>query len=117
MCIEHGSQQTIIGSWIGTLTVPGAELRIVFHITAGEDGTLTATMDSPDQGATGIPVSEVTLTDGHVKLVSAAVGGEFEGDLSADGSQIVGEWRQSGASLPLTVALSEEAIETPARPQ
>ena len=68
----HLYQDEIVGSWIGTLTVPGAELRIVFHITEGEDGTLSATMDSPDQGATGITVSEVTFADGHLKLVSAA---------------------------------------------
>jgi len=110
-------QAEIVGSWLGTLTVPGAELRILFHIAETEDGTLSATMDSPDQGVNGIPVSEVTFTDGHLKLVSAAVNGEFEGDLSADGSQIVGEWRQGGAALPLTVSRTEEEVEGPPRPQ
>jgi isocitrate dehydrogenase len=37
----------------------GTKLRIVFHITNTEEG-LTATMDSPDQGANGIPVTTVT---------------------------------------------------------
>jgi pimeloyl-ACP methyl ester carboxylesterase len=110
-------QVEIVGTWLGTLSVPGAELRIVFHITEAEDGTLSATMDSPDQGADGIPISEVMFAAGHLKLVSAAVNGEFEGDISADGSQIVGEWRQGGASLPLTVSRTEEAVEGPARPQ
>jgi pimeloyl-ACP methyl ester carboxylesterase len=115
--VACSSQPDVVGSWIGTLTVPGAELRILFHIAESEDGTLTATMDSPDQGATGIPVSTVKLSAGHVTLVSAAVGGEFEGDLSEDGSQIVGEWRQSGATLPLTVTRTEEEVEGPPRPQ
>ena len=110
-------QNGIVGSWLGTLTVPGTELRVVFHIAEGDDGALTATMDSPDQGANGIPVSEVTFADGHVKLVSAAVGGEFEGDMSEDGSQIVGEWRQGGVTLPLTLERTEEEIATPVRPQ
>jgi len=60
----------IVGSWLGTSTVPGAELRLVFHITEAEDGTLTATMDSPDQSADGIPISEVMFAAGHLKLVS-----------------------------------------------
>jgi len=110
-------QAEIVGSWLGTLTVPGAELRIVFHITEGEDGTLSATMDSPDQGAKGIPVSEVVFAAGHLKLVSAAVNGEFEGDLAEDGSQIVGEWSQGGVVLPLTVSRTEEEVEGPPRPQ
>jgi len=113
----HLYQDEIVGSWLGTLTVPGAELRIVFHITEGEDGTLSATMDSPDQGANGIPVSEVVFAAGHLKLVSAAVNGEFEGDLAEDGSQIVGEWRQGGVVLPLTVSRTEEEVEGPPRPQ
>ncbi len=113
----HLYQDEIVGSWIGTLTVPGTELRIVFHITEGEDGTLSATMDSPDQGATGITVSEVTFADGHLKLVSAAVNGEFEGDLTADGSRIEGEWRQGGATLPLVLSRTEAEVEGPHRPQ
>ncbi len=117
LVFNASSQEEIVGSWLGTLAVQGTELRIVFHIVEGEDGTLTATIDSPDQGAAGIPVSEVTYTERHLKLVSATVAGEYEGDLSEDGSQIVGEWRQGGVALPLTVAKTEGEVATPPRPQ
>ncbi|MCP5062335.1 MAG: alpha/beta hydrolase, partial [Ignavibacteriae bacterium] len=48
--------QDITGDWYGVLDIQGQKLRIVFHIVEN-DGSLTATMDSPDQGAKGIPVS------------------------------------------------------------
>ena len=44
----------IDGDWDGTLAAPGASLRIVVHIATFEDG-MTATLDSPDQGAKDIP--------------------------------------------------------------
>ena len=55
-----------MGTWSGTLEASGG-LRIVFHIEQGEDG-LTATMDSPDQGAIGVPVSDVTAVGDSVTL-------------------------------------------------
>ena len=48
----------IDGIWEGKLKVPVAEFRIVFKISKNSDGTLTATMDSPDQGVADIPVEE-----------------------------------------------------------
>ena len=54
-------QQNIQGIWQGVLEVSGAKLRIVFNISAGQNTTLTATMDSPDQGVIGIPVDKVTF--------------------------------------------------------
>ena len=47
------SQSEVVGDWKGTLAVSGIELSLIFHIT--DDDGLKATMDSPDQGAFGIP--------------------------------------------------------------
>jgi fermentation-respiration switch protein FrsA (DUF1100 family) len=96
-------QETIVGTWNGTLVIPGGELPLVFHIQTAEEGGFTATLDSPAQGAMGIPVSEVTFADGHLRLVSDAVQGEFEGDLSDDGTQLTGTWRQGGGEIELTM--------------
>ena len=47
--------QDITGTWNGALEVlPGNQLSIVFHVVEEGDGYVT-TMDSPDQGALGIP--------------------------------------------------------------
>ncbi len=40
----------IEGIWMGNLTVPGGlQLRIVFNISTNPDGSINASMDSPDQ--------------------------------------------------------------------
>jgi hypothetical protein len=46
----------IDGAWMGSLDTGAIKLRVVFHICNTGDG-LKATMDSPDQGAMGIPVT------------------------------------------------------------
>lgn len=105
----------IEGTWVGHLTVPGGSLRIVFHVDMGEDGALSTTMDSPDQGAKGIPVSRTSFEDGKVVFESSSIGGVFEGTFKGpDG--IEGEWKQSGMSFPLVLKRTEK-IEGPSRPQ
>jgi pimeloyl-ACP methyl ester carboxylesterase len=103
----------IVGSWTGQLET--VRLTIVFHITAAPDGKFTATMDSPDQGVTGIAVSQVTFADSVLKLVVAAVQGEYEGRLGAD-STFTGQWRQGAAQLGLVLKKGAAAGRKP-RPQ
>lgn len=102
------SRTEMVGVWQGVLKVGATELRMVVQIQTRADGSLTGTVDSPDQGATGIPISEVIFEDGRVRLVVQAVMGLFEGKLSEDGKQIVGEWRQSGVTFPLTLERTEK---------
>jgi len=106
----------IEGIWEGKLKVPGTELRIVFKISKNSDGTLTATLDIPDQGVTGIPVEEVIFKDNTLRLEVKSAGGIFEGKVSQDFLVIEGEWKQSGQTLPLTVKRVDKAVEI-LRPQ
>ena len=110
------SASGIEGIWEGKLKVPGTELRIVFKISKNPDGTLTATLDSPDQGVTGIPVEEVIFKDNTLRLEVKSAGGVFEGKVSEDFLVIEGEWKQSGQTLPLTVKRVDKAVEI-LRPQ
>jgi hypothetical protein len=108
------AQSSIEGNWQGTLAVPGGSLPIVFHITQ-TDGRLTATMDSPAQGALGIPVDTVTFEDGHLTLGITAIGGGYEGDLAND--TLTGAWSQSGMSFDLSLVRSGEGSAALNRPQ
>jgi len=110
------SASGIEGIWEGKLKVPGVELRIVFKISKGPDGSLTATLDSPDQGVTGIPVEEVIFKDNTLRLEVKSAGGVYEGKVSQDFLVIEGEWKQSGQTLPLTVKRVDKAVEI-LRPQ
>src|SRR6266704_2300877 len=84
--------QEITGDRNGTLKPGGGELRLVLHITKNADGTLkatldssmarlrlvlhisntedelTATMDSLDQNAKGLPVTSITRTGPALKF-------------------------------------------------
>ena len=102
------SAPSLAGDWSGELEVGGTRLPIVFHVVES-DGALSATVDSPSQGALGIPVSAASLREGKVEFESAAVKADFQGELSADGKSIRGVWRQGGASLPLLLSRSESA--------
>ncbi len=114
----QGTPQTppIAGTWSGVLTVQGGmQLHIVFHVKAAADGTLSGTMDSPDQGAKGIPVSAVTVKGDSVRFEVAVANGGFAGAFAADHASIDGTWSQSGASLPLKLTKGEAPA--PSRPQ
>ena len=113
---QDTSEVSIEGIWEGKLKVPGTELRIVFNISKNPDGALTSTMDSPDQGVTGIPVEEVIFKDNTLRLEVKSVGGVFEGKVSEDFLVIEGEWKQSGGTFPLTVNRVDKAVEI-LRPQ
>jgi fermentation-respiration switch protein FrsA (DUF1100 family) len=88
------AQAQIAGDWQGTLSAGGVQLRLVLHITAAKDGSLTATLDSLDQGANGIPVNAVTLKDSKLSLAVDAVHGSYEGTVNKDATEIDGTWSQ-----------------------
>ena len=113
---QDSSGISIEGIWEGKLKVPGTELRIIFKISKNLDGTLTATLDSPDQGVSGIPVEEVIFKDNTLHLEVKSAGSVFEGKVSADFLIIEGEWKQSGQTLPLIVKRVDKAVEI-LRPQ
>ena len=62
--------QDLSGAWYGVLEVQGTQLRLVFNVTAADDN-YTATMDSPDQGAFGIPVTKTTYENSQIKFASS----------------------------------------------
>ena len=92
-----GKALSLEGAWLGTLNVPPTPpLRIVFNIHANADGSLSGTLDSPDQGATGIGISRISVEKEQVKVEVSVVGGRFEGKLNAEGSEMSGQWKQAG---------------------
>jgi uncharacterized protein len=95
--------QVIVGDWQGALKVGEAELHLVVHIAKADNGGLKATMDSPNQGAKGIPISSISLKDSKLIFTSEAVHGTYEGTVNAAGTAIQGTWTQGGPSLPLNL--------------
>ncbi len=94
--------QPVVGKWNGQLKVMGMELNLVFNIQENDTG-YTATMDSPDQGVSDIPVTSVSFEKTTLKLSVAGAGVEYEGVLGAD-SIITGNFKQSGQVFPLNLS-------------
>jgi uncharacterized protein len=94
---------TVIGDWQGALDTGNGSVRLVVHITEDKNSKLTATMDSPDQGATGIAVSSISFKQPDLQFEVESLGGRYDGNMTQEGSEIVGNWKQGSASLALTL--------------
>ena len=103
-CGEKG----IEGVWEGSLEVQGTTLRIVIKISSETDGTLKATLDSPDQDAMDVPLDNVVFEENLFRFELTAAQGTYEGKLNESGDVIDGEWSQGGASLPLVLKHKEK---------
>ncbi len=93
-----GFGQQIEGQWSGNLQVQGTKLKLVFNIYKSTRG-YEATMDSPDQGVTAIPVTIIHIKDSILSLGIDQIGMSYKGVVEND--TIIGEFKQSGFELPL----------------
>ena len=105
----------LAGKWSGQLKVQGMELLIVFNVTQDEQGQYQATMDSPDQGASGIPVSSVSFEHNQARFEVKMAQGFYQGKLTEDGQTLEGEWSQ-GQAFPLTLK-KNQTLKQLKRPQ
>jgi hypothetical protein len=63
-------------------------------------------MDSPDQGASGIPATTAECSFPSVKLTWKAIGGVYEGKMV--NGKLNGTWSQGKVSLPLDLQRDAE---------
>jgi uncharacterized protein len=91
----------IEGKWTGSISVQNSKLRIVFNFIQ-QGNKISATLDSPDQGAKGIPVQEVIIRNDSVVVEVPSVMGRYKAVFSSDTS-MNGFWYQGGMSLPLDI--------------
>ncbi len=99
------AQQDVTGDWFGLLDVGAAKLRIVLHVQQAEAG-YTATLDSPDQGASSIPLDEITYEDGQLVFRLVAAGAEYMGAVDPRFTSITGTFSQGSQSFPLNFGRS-----------
>jgi hypothetical protein len=94
----------IVGTWEGVLD-PGAQPKkhVVVHISAEQDGSLSGTIDYPDQDVSGILITAITYKQHELHFESTSNLSSFDGTLNKDGSEIAGNWKQGGT--PLTLVL------------
>lgn len=98
------------GSWEGLLKVNDTvELRLIFRVEARPGEGAKVTMESPDQGAKGIPVDAATFdaTTGAVAFGIKPINGRFEGKRNQAGDELTGTWKQAGMSWPLALTKTD----------
>ncbi|MEE3466057.1 MAG: alpha/beta fold hydrolase [Candidatus Cryptobacteroides sp.] len=98
------------GTWSGKLDVQGTKISLVFHLDEENP-----TMDSPDQGAKGIPIEVTRTAAGSITIKVPSIGATYEGLWLI--KQIAGTFKQMGASLPLTLTPGEEKLNRPQTPK
>ena len=99
--------QDITGDWKGLLKVGATQLHLVFHVTKTASG-LTSTMDSPDQGANGIPLDKTSFDNMTLTFELSMVKISYTGTIDNAGV-INGTFNQSGLSFPLILSKSNDA--------
>jgi hypothetical protein len=88
-----------VGTWEGALEA-GQTLRLVMKMSNDDSGS-KAVLISLDQGGSEIPVGSIEMSGTTLTLRVNAVGGEYQGDINKEGTEITGTWTQGGSSLPL----------------
>ena len=100
--------QEVRRSWSGNLEAMGQKLPIVLNLVDGK-----CTLDSPAQGATGIPATVDLLTKDSIKISVKSLGATYVACF-VDG-QLQGTFAQAGMKLPLN--MKEISPDGPNRPQ
>ncbi len=107
--------QSIVGSWNGELNVQGMKLPLVINISQ-KDGAFGSTLDSPKQGAKGIPVKDTRFENNELSLDAPSLGLKYKGILKNTG-EIEGIFFQNGMELPLILKRGEGEATELKRPQ
>ena len=106
--LTREDKEKLLGSWNGPLNFPGGSITAVYRFEMNEDGEFVGFADSPDQGAFGTPVTDMEMESGILTIKVEAWQTEFKGRM--EGDEIIGEFKQRGQALPLTLKRGEYKV-------
>ena len=104
----------LIGSWNGKLDVGGFALTLVLNLEQ-HDGYVGVTLDSPDQGAKGIPAEKEYLSDDSIAVKVTSLDASYRARLKE--GKLDGTFSQGGFSLPLVLKRGGYEVRRPQNPQ
>ena len=106
------------GSWRGELDLGHMKLPLVFNFSETASGEKQCTLDSPSQGAKGIPTEVILFTADSISLTCNAIGASYTGKIST--GVIEGRFKQRGFEFPLDLTpdspIEERRPQTPKPP-
>ena len=101
ICLLANVAHGLSGSWRGSLDLAQAKLPLTFNFTEMPSGETHCTMDSPAQGAKGIPTEVLLCTSDTISLKCNAIMASYTGKIS--GGTIKGVFSQRGFAIPLNL--------------
>ena len=111
--ITSVAQNIYVGVWTGKLSVGQASLTLVLNISEDENGKLSCTLDSPDQGAKGIK-ADISTNDGMLEVSVPSIRMKYKGTPLND--LLSGTFFENGMEFPLTFEKGEEKLNRPQTP-
>jgi pimeloyl-ACP methyl ester carboxylesterase len=91
----------IYGTWLGSIDAGPTPLRIVFNLEYSPMRGVEGTVDSPDQGSFGTPITQAEIVGSTVTIAVKSLRLTFVGELAEDEQTIDGELEQAGERIAL----------------
>lgn len=98
---QNAANRSIEGNWLSVVEVSGIKLRLALKVSKTADGSLAATFDSIDQGATDLDIETITQKDRAVRFEAKKLGLDYEGTLDEKGDEIAGQLKTGTGPLPV----------------
>ena len=109
--------RALVGNWAGALEHEGIpRLPLVIKISPAPCGQVLVTMDSPEQGASDLPITELRATPDSLHFGMSYVSGRYDGAVNPERTQITGKWSQAGLVFELDLTRSD-SLPVQRRPQ
>ncbi len=105
---------SVNGAWSGTIV----GIKLIFHFTTGPSGKTEGTMDSPQQGAIGLPLKSVLVTRDSINCLLTSPTTASYAAARVNDSTLAGSWSQGGRSTSLDLrrlSPTEAALYAPPR--
>ncbi len=100
--------------WEGKLKIrPGFELLLIVRAKLEAHKPPVATLDSPDEGLSGLELSSVVVDDSRFAFELKVSAAKFDGKMNESKTEATGTWTQRGAVLPLSFAKKDKATPQP----
>ena len=104
----------LLGSWSGKLKVGAMSLTLVLHLEQA-DGYVKVSLDSPDQGAKGIPALKEYLSDDSLAVKVESIGMTYRARLKE--GKLDGTFSQNGFSTKLVLSKGVTEMKRPQTPK
>jgi len=89
------------GVWFGLMEKHPAKIRLIMKIAKGEDGALTGTLTSPDQGGKEVPIGTILLDGKIISMSLPSMYATYLAEMDGEGRAMYGSWEQTGQTMTL----------------